>query len=402
MLLEKIAELVAQLELSGDPDELCAALRLADQLQARIALGAAAMDAAGSYLDDAAVSAPAWLRSRGHRPPGGAARLLVTGTRLAHLPVLRAAVLEGSISGGQLEVILACIPARHLELFAGHEPAVVPELVDLDVDGTRRAMQHWLRHADALDPGAAPAQHDDEVRLAPTLNGGGDLRGWLSPDLYALAVAALRLASPQPSEDERSLPQRQADGLAQILQHFLDHQQTASAGRHRPHVSVVIDHERFVAGLPTGRYLETDQPVAPSDLSRLLCDGALHRLLWDQAAGIVDYGRSTRQWSANLAEAITIRDGGCRFPGCDARASWCDIHHLRHWEDGGPTSVDNGAIFCRRHHRMVHALDLELELRPDGTLDVTWPDSTHGQSAPRGPLDPTLWPHHREPVASGG
>ncbi|WP_425498283.1 HNH endonuclease [Micrococcus terreus] len=24
-------------------------------------------------------------------------------------------------------------------------------------------------------------------------------------------------------------------------------------------------------------------------------------------------------------------------------ARWCEVHHIQHWDHGGPTSVDNGA-----------------------------------------------------------
>ncbi|MBV9952359.1 MAG: HNH endonuclease, partial [Acidimicrobiia bacterium] len=30
------------------------------------------------------------------------------------------------------------------------------------------------------------------------------------------------------------------------------------------------------------------------------------------------------------------------------------VHHIVHWEDGGPTDTDNLCCLCRRHHRMLH------------------------------------------------
>jgi HNH endonuclease len=52
--------------------------------------------------------------------------------------------------------------------------------------------------------------------------------------------------------------------------------------------------------------------------------------------------------------ALTHRDGGCVFPGCDRPEAWCDAHHLVHWTRGGPTDLDNLALLCRRHHVTVH------------------------------------------------
>jgi hypothetical protein len=49
-------------------------------------------------------------------------------------------------------------------------------------------------------------------------------------------------------------------------------------------------------------------------------------------------------------------------------------HHVVHWADGGPTSLDNLLLLCRRHHRLVHTgFGLELAggravfSRPDGS-----------------------------------
>jgi hypothetical protein len=31
-----------------------------------------------------------------------------------------------------------------------------------------------------------------------------------------------------------------------------------------------------------------------------------------------------------------------------------DAHHIRHWADGGPTSMDNLVLLCGHHHRVSH------------------------------------------------
>ena len=99
----------------------------------------------------------------------------------------------------------------------------------------------------------------------------------------------------------------------------------------RPHLNVTITSEEFCAGIG-GRYLDTDQPVSPATLGVLKCDSAYHRLLIDGASGILDYGRATRAWPVDIYNAIVLRDGGCRFGGCDAPASWCDVHHVLPWD----------------------------------------------------------------------
>jgi HNH endonuclease len=39
--------------------------------------------------------------------------------------------------------------------------------------------------------------------------------------------------------------------------------------------------------------------------------------------------------------------------GCDQPAGACEVHHLRHRADGGPTSVNDCALSCFFHHQVV-------------------------------------------------
>ncbi|RNM13273.1 HNH endonuclease signature motif containing protein, partial [Nocardioides pocheonensis] len=49
---------------------------------------------------------------------------------------------------------------------------------------------------------------------------------------------------------------------------------------------------------------------------------------------------------------IELRDRTCVFPWCQRPARSCDKGHIIPWEHGGPTSSDNLAALCRRHHRL--------------------------------------------------
>jgi hypothetical protein len=68
----------------------------------------------------------------------------------------------------------------------------------------------------------------------------------------------------------------------------------------------------------------------------------------------LDVGRRTSVVPPSLRRAVVVRDGGCRFPGCDRPPPWCDAHHVDHWADGGATSLADLLLLCRRHHRLVH------------------------------------------------
>ena len=133
-------------------------------------------------------------------------------------------------------------------------------------------------------------------------------------------------------------------------------------------------------------------PLSRYGLDALRCDAAWHRLHFAGRAAILRYGRTMRDWPVELYNAIAIRDGGCRWPGCTAPVHWCDIHHVEYWEHGGPTDIDNGVLLCRRHHRKLHTKDTwRLKLLPDTTVELTRPDGTTETSKPRG-LDPPRLP----------
>jgi HNH endonuclease len=68
----------------------------------------------------------------------------------------------------------------------------------------------------------------------------------------------------------------------------------------------------------------------------------------------LEVGRATRVVSAAQRTALAVRDGGCRWPGCERPPAWCEAHHRRHWLHGGPTDLGNLVLLCRAHHRAVH------------------------------------------------
>ena len=87
----------------------------------------------------------------------------------------------------------------------------------------------------------------------------------------------------------------------------------------------------------------------------------------------------------DIYNAIVLRDGGCRYPGCPRPAAYCEAHHAVFWRHGGATAADNLVLLCRYHHHLVHDRHHELKLQPDGTVKVTKPDGRVLTSRPRGP-----------------
>ena len=65
---------------------------------------------------------------------------------------------------------------------------------------------------------------------------------------------------------------------------------------------------------------------------------------------------------------------GCAFPGCQRGAAWSQVHHIVHWADGGPTSLDNAVLLCGAHHRLIHQGQWTVRLGGDRRPEFTPPD----------------------------
>ena len=86
----------------------------------------------------------------------------------------------------------------------------------------------------------------------------------------------------------------------------------------------------------------------------------------------MEVGARTGTIPPALRRALQHRDRGCRFPGCGLRLG--EGHHVRHWAEGGPTTLTNLALLCRRHHRAVHEEGYQIDRRSDGALSFRRPD----------------------------
>ncbi|MCU1373333.1 MAG: endonuclease, partial [Actinomycetia bacterium] len=363
--LDALALAVESLDLPVDTDVLAEVLSLTDRLQAKVARAAGEVDAAQLWELDGATSLTAWLRQFGGMTKAPAASLAKTARRLRSLPVVAASWADGWLSGGQVQVVLAYLSDRTVGRFAEGEASFVPLLFPLDLVETTRVMQEWRRRADAELDDVEADEPDSTFHLSRTLAGRYESTGSFDADGGSVIETALRLATTEDAEGEERTPaERRADAEVVIHQHFLDHQRDHKGGRRRPHVDVVVQVDDD--GNVSGRLI--DGPLLPmSAVERTLCDCAAHRVLVDSASAILDYGRATRIVPVDLFNALVLRDQGCRHPGCDRPADWCDAHHVIPWWEGGPTSLENLALKCRRHHLLGHRPGWHDKLLPDGT-----------------------------------
>src|SRR6266508_2599815 len=127
--------------------------------------------------------------------------------------------------------------------------------------------------------------------------------------------------------------------------------------------------------------LEDGTGVSAETSRRLACDASRVVMRHDEDGRVVEIGARTRTIPPALRRALQHRDRGCRFPGCGVRFG--QGHHLHHWAQGGPTTLSNLALLCRRHHRAVHEEGYQVARGPDGALRFSRPD---GRPLPEVPL----------------
>lgn len=86
-----------------------------------------------------------------------------------------------------------------------------------------------------------------------------------------------------------------------------------------------------------------------------LCDTGFVIVTVDSCGKPLDVGREQRLFTPRQRIALAIRDGGCRWKGCDRPSSYCEAHHIDEWRrDQGRTDVDRGILLCRFHHMELH------------------------------------------------
>ena len=382
-MFEQLGNAIDELDIPVDGDALVAVLALRDRLDARISDIVAAHDRAGLWELDGATSMTAWLTDRARMPRPRAAVTAARARKVAQLPVTAGAWRDGVLSSGQVDAIAANVDTDTIDLFADHETVMVPTLVDLSVRDVATAMRAWRECAADHEPTPQP----QGLHLSRTLGGRWRLDANLGPETGELLATALRLAHTPDVEGEpvRSPATRRADALGDICRFFLDHQQTRRGGRHRPHLNLTLDIDRYQALARAGATSVDGSRLDRPSTDRLLCDAALHRVLTHGRSTILDYGTTTRTIPAPLYNALIIRDQECRFPGCDRPHTWCEGHHLQPWQHGGPTNMANLVMLCSRHHHLLHTPGWHAKFLPDATLEVTDPDGRVRTTTPPHP-----------------
>ena len=333
-------------------------------------------------------SCAAWLSWRVGLDLGAAREKVRVARALGTLPRLAGALARGELSYAKVRAVTrVATPETEERLLkvaragtAAHIERIVRgwRCVDRKAEARESARQHKSR--------ALQVYQDDDGMMV--------VRGRLAPEVGALLVRALdaaretlyqqaRRADPpakwnHPQMDAPTPGQQRADALALLAESALH--QGLDPGTPGERYQVVVHVDAAVLADPDhpGQSVLEDGPRVSAETSRrLACDASRVVMTHDADGRLVEVGARTRTIPRALRRALHARDRGCRFPGCGIRFG--QGHHVRHWAQGGPTTLSNLAMLCRRHHRAVHEEGYQVERLPDGALQFRTPN---GQPLP--------------------
>ncbi len=119
-------------------------------------------------------------------------------------------------------------------------------------------------------------------------------------------------------------------------------------------VSITLSHDDLQRGAGFAE-TETGETLSAATLRRICCDAEIIPLVLGSHSEVLDVGRQQRLVTPAIWKALVARDKHCRFPNCTRPPLMTHAHHITHWADGGPTSLENLILLCGHHHRLVHS-----------------------------------------------
>ena len=287
-----------------------------------------------------------------------AARLVAVGSVLD--TPLGEAVLDGTLS-------VDAAAAIKRGLGSTEATPLIADAAALDADELYRRARDLREQLDADAVARREQQQRDLRSLRYSRREDGMLRGSFLLDAVdgALVASALdavlsprrggprfvdagqRAADDSLLDDPRSTEQVAADALVAMVRLAVDADPGTLFGSRRPAVRLVVTADAAVLE-------ESGDRVSMATVERFVCDAGTVGVKFDRGGQVVNVGRDQRLFTERQRVGLAVRDGGCRFPGCDRPPSWCEAHHIDQWQHGGKTDLADGVLLCRRHHLLVH------------------------------------------------
>jgi len=343
--------------------------------QSQLLAAVVELDRRKAWRVDGATSMVAWLVQRCGVTATTAREWVTAAGKLHQLPKISDALSQGKLSFDQVK------------------PLVEVAKPETDAKLAEQAT-HWSAKQVRELAIAARNQSDEQAtgwyarRFLRFDDRRRSLTGVLPEDQYTIVKSSLIARARRRLGTRAPFDQRMADALVAVCR--TDADRAAGAGtpvgeparaggvrRNRPTVVVHADMA-YLAGGEGGAELDVLGPLSREVARRLACDAKV-LVSGDGPGGqSLNLGRARRDPSDAQRLEIRRRDKGCRFPGC-THTEFTDVHHVRHWIDGGPTDLCNLVELCDQHHRCVH--EMGWKMSGDANVELTFRSPTGRRSA---------------------
>ncbi len=320
------------------------------------------LDQRGEWAEWGSGSCAEWLAWRCALLPRTAREHVRVARRLPELPQVRAAFACGELSYAKVRALTRVA-----------EPECEQELLELARVLTAAQLERAVSAYRRVTSAEANVLHADaHVFTFWDDDGALVIRGRLAPEDGALLLRALEATRDalwqQGQKRERgSAEPRPRPTSAEVLLALAENALASESGRsggERYQMVVHVEAEALASdGEAPGCALADGPALAAETARRLACDASVVQIS-ERNGSTLRVGRKTRTIPPALRRALSVRDRGCRFPGCQNHR-FVDAHHVRHWARGGETTLANLVLLCRRHHRLVHegGYGIDEELR---------------------------------------
>ena len=292
-----------------------------------------------------------WLAQRTNTSYGEASRRVKLGEAFEKAPELADAVASGEMSAATAEALAETVN----ELPAGDD---LDSLVDSckgagprDAKAAANTLSDIRRQETPEE--AEERRYRKRSVISRSIGDGMTTTTITLPDLSSRQITdAFASAAGKPYDgDTRTTEQRLADGATLLADAYIKGQ--VQGGREKPTLLITIDVESFNGHADNDGVSDRGDRI-PAHVVRRLAENATIQRVLTIGSRILDLGMDVRYATEQQYRALVVRDGGCRWPGCHIPARWCEADHLMPWENGGPTDLDNLALWCTHHHHEKH------------------------------------------------
>jgi hypothetical protein len=313
-------------------------------------------------------SCASWLNFKCGFGPNAARERLRVAHALSGLPKIAAEFSEGRLSYSKVRAMTRVATPENEDLLmtvARHGNASHVERL---VSQYRRAekLQHPDRANDIYLAREVSYYYDDDGCLVmktkiPADQGEVIIKALeMAMDAEFQGVTGNGEAASAADDDPLPVAARRADALCEIAETYLNHPENAGSTADRYMVTLHVEAHKY-------SHLENGPHVSAETSRRVSCDCSSCTINEDKNGEPLSVGRRSRTIPPAMRRALKNRDGGCRFPGC-TNHNFCDGHHIKHWADGGETSLDNLVLLCRHHHHLVHEGGFDCKRSKDGEV----------------------------------